>query len=231
MDVKNQTETVQYELPQIRRIRTLHEVKRIEPSRVLPPPIKEKPRLPKVSIKLILIGLVFFSILGLELAIIYRYDKLNKRLYQISVSLKDRLTQTTRELTQSDRVKSHIAKSRNNLLHAYHNQNSLYSKLQFKQNNYKTILAAKTSLLGVIQGDLRVAVAHVEALKTQQEVLVTQIKEKSERISQLTAQLLDNIGEQELLVNKNLKLRKDYDRLTRELANIKTKGSRIPAEE
>lgn len=226
MDVKSQVETVQEQLPQIRRVITLDEIKRIEPPKILPQPlkkepIKRKPDLPKLSVKIFLIGLIFFAVLGVELAIIYRYDKLNKRLYQISISLKDRLMQINRELKQVNRVKTKITKNRNNLLQAYRQRGFLYDRLQFKENDYKRLLISKASWSGVVQGDLRVAIAQIEALKVQRELLASQVREKDERIRQLTTQLLNNIGEQELLINENLKLRKERDQLTVELTAIR----------
>lgn len=233
MDVKNKNkiESVQEQLPQIKRITTLDEVKRIKPSRLLPPPAKKGPGIPKVSIKLFLIGLLFFSIVGLGLAIftIYRYHKENKRLYQTSVTLKNEFLQTRRELKKTNEVKNHIVKSRNSLLQAYRERSSLYDKLQLKENSYKTLLTAKASWIGTLQGNLRVATAQIEALKVQRDLLASRAEEMGEQIYQLTTQLLNNIDEQELLVNENLKLREEREWLARELFAIKTQNQ-LPEE-
>lgn len=217
MEVKNQIELIQEKLPQVKGITTLDEIKVIEPAEILQPKPKEIPIQRKVSVKLLLAGLLFFSILSVELAIIYRYDRLNKRLYQISVSLKDKLVQTRNELRQSNRVKTQVLKNRDSLLAAYRERDLSYNKLQLKEEGYKKILTAKTSWLEIFQGELRVLTAQVEALKVQQEILSGQVKQRDADINQLTVRLINNIGEQELLVNKNLKLQEERDELAKEL--------------
>lgn len=220
MDVKKKIETLQEQQPKIRRITTLDEVKRLEPSKAPPPPVKKEPGIPGVLIRLLLIGLVVFSIVGMGLVIIYRYDKLiifrydelNKRLHKRSVFLKDKLMRTNRELEQVGRVKDHMTKNRNSLLQAYREHNSQLNRLQSKENSYKSLLKAKASWLGMLNGDLRVATAQIEALKVQRELLMEQIKERDKRIRELRTQLLNNIGEQELLVNEVIKLREEMER-------------------
>jgi len=247
----NDTQIAQKNLPKVRRISTLGQIRQFPPPTTPPGKPKTQQVKKKIPRRIILIGLVFFSVLGIELAIIYKYNNLNKRLYKIAELWKIKATDRGNKLTQAkaqlkqadiqlkyaDIAKRHIAKDRNMLLKAYRKRNGQINRLalkfavlQYKEKNYRLLLKAKNALLGIfktnletLQGNTRVTKARIKALKTQRDILAAQDRKKAKRIRELTTQLLNNIGEQELLVNKNIKLKAEYTAIKKTIARYKTR--------
>lgn len=232
MDIETQT-PVQEQLPQIRRIAGLDDIPRvIPPKEALPTPQKIKPTPEKrYLIRFFMIGFLFLGILGFETSIIYRYDKLNKRLYQISSSLKTRITSLQNKLQYTKKLNNKVITSRKGLVKNYLELGSQHRILQYKMDNYKGISIAKSSRINILEGDLRVAYARVEAVGVQNEVLATKLREREGYIRELTSKLINSIGEQEILVNENLRLKEDIDRLSKELVGLKESIQAKPLED
>lgn len=235
MDIETST---QEQLPQIRRITKLEEVQRHIPAKPTLLPPKEKIKLtrePKSLIRFIIIGLLFFGILGFELAIIYKYDRLNKRLYQVSISLKDRLTKLQHNLQYTNKIKDKLFTSRKDLVGNYLELGREFKILQFKMDNYKeisrNISLAKSSKINLLEGDLRVAYARIDATKVQNEILAKELRDKGEYIREMTTKLINSIGEQELLLNENLRLKGECERLLTEVETLKAHTETLPSED
>lgn len=216
MDIETPV-TATEQLPQIRRISRLEDVRRVVPPKPVVPPRKEikPPQKPRLSLRFFIIGLLFFGILGVEWAIIYKYDKLNKRLLQVSTILKNRVVVLQNRLQYANKINNKIIASRSRLINNYFNLASQYKTLQFKMDDYRDISLAKLSKIDMLGGNLRVAYAQIEAVKVQNEVLARELGEKAEYIRELTAKLINSIGEQEFLVNENLQLKKEIETLKR----------------
>lgn len=236
MDIETSISTTQEQLPQIRRIAKLEEVQRVIPPKpALPPEKKIKPpERPKYFIRFFILGLLFFGILGFELAVIYRYDRLNKRLYQVSVSLKDRLANLQHNLQYTNKVKDRLLNSRKGLVRNYLELGGEFKILQFKMDNYKgiskNISLSKSSKINLLEGGLRVAYARIEAMKAQNEVFAKELNDKGDYIRELTTKLINSIGEQELLLNENLRLKEECERLSEEILTLRARGETLPSE-
>lgn len=236
MDIETPIEIKQEQLPQVRRITRLDQIPKVIPTgtagmprtpRAIPQAVKkitpsEKSRSP---LRYYLIGLIIFGIISLELAIIYRYDTLNRRLYNISVSLKDRLAVSQHAFRHADKINIKLVNSRSGLIGNYMKLGSQYRILQFRIDNYKEIFGllslAKSSKIDALEGDLRVAYARIGAVDAQNELLSKKIAGRDESINELTSKLIKNIGEQSALVKENLRLTEEYDELSKELQVVK----------
>lgn len=209
--------------PRVKTVSTLRDLKPTELKKTVPLSIKKESVLKKSPYRFILLGLVFLSVAGMILSIITisRYDKLNKRLYQVSLLNKNKYLEAQGRLDQSDKITSKITENRNKLLNAYRMSNLDNTKFQVKENGYKSLLASKSLSLNTTKGDFRIASAQLEALKVQQELLVNQLKEKNEQVHQLTVWLLNHITEQEQLAKDNIKLSKECKDLKETIINIK----------
>lgn len=209
MDIETPVFPAAEQLPQIRRIARLEDIRKvIPPRREVRPPGK-----PKILFRFFVIGLLFFGILGFELAVIRRYDKLNKRLYQISVSLKDKIAMLQNKLQYAGKIRSKLIASRTGVVKGYFNLASQHKILQFKMDDYRNLSLAKSAKINIIEGDLRVAYARIEAVKVQNGVMAKGLEKKDEYIRELTSKLINSIGEQELLVNENLRLKEEIETL------------------
>lgn len=210
MDIETPTAAAE-QLPQIRRIAKLEDVRRVIPQKPTPPPVKEikLPQKPRLSLRVFIIGLLFFVVFGVELAFIYRYDMLYKRLLRVSTVLKNRTVVLQNKLQYTNRINNKLSTSRRRLISNHFNLASQYNTLQFKMDDYKGISLAKSSKIDLLEGDLRVAYAQIEAVKVQNEILAGELGEKSEYTRELTSKLINNINEQERLVNENLQLKKE----------------------
>lgn len=214
MDIETPTAATE-QLPQIRRISRLEDVRRTIPTKPTPKPVKEikTPHKPRSSLRFFIIGLLFFAVFGVELAFIYRYDKLYKQLLGISTVLKDRTVALQNKLQYTNKINNKLITSRSRLINNYFNLISLNKTLQFKMNDYRGVSLAKSSKIALLEGSLRVTYARIEAMKLQNEMLVRELGEKSEYIRELTSKLINNINEQERLVNENLQLKKGNETL------------------
>lgn len=229
MDIKTELKTPEVQqrrFPEIRQIKTLDNIPRI----ISPKPILTAEKIIKLPqkksnfIRFVIMGLVFFGILGLELAIIYRYGKLNKRLYAISVSHKNRAATLQKKLLDTSKIRDKLIASRHALVRNYSNFVSQNKISQFKLDNYKNISKGKLSKINILKGDLRVYNARIEAAKAQNEILIDEVKKKDGYINELTLKLVNNIGGQELLVNENLYLKSEVEKLIYELSTQKVEG-------
>lgn len=211
---------VQEQLPQIRRITRLDDVRRVIPPKQVPLPEKKikPPQRSMTTPTFFIIGLLFLGVLGFELAVIYKYDKLNKRLYEISVSMKNRIATLQGRLRHADEIRDRLAASRIGWIRNYLDLDSQNKILQYKIDNYGTLSMAKSSKIDALEGWMRVLNARIEAVDAQNEVLAKELNGKNEYIRELTAKLINSIGEQELLINENLRLKGEYERLSKELA-------------
>lgn len=227
MDINTSLETKkinQSRSPEIRQLSTLDNIPRIvSPKPILTAEKVIKPPQEKSNIiKFFIIGLLVFGILGLELAIIFRYDKLNKRLYKISMSHKNRAAVLQKKLMGFNRIRDTLIASRRGLFKSYTSVASQNKILQFKLNNYKNISEEKLSKIDILKGDLRVYDARVGAVNAQNELLKNEVKKKDEYISELTAKLVGNIKEQETLLIENILLNTEIEKLTYELKTPRT---------
>lgn len=214
MDI--QTSIQQEQLPQIRRVATLDDVRRIVlPKKEMIPLQKSRARITSV-----VIGSLFFLVFGIELWFIYRYDKLNKRLYEIALSHKGRAMSLHKELKHTHKIVDKLVLSRKGLISNYLKMRSGNMILQYKIGNFKTISLAKSSMLDNLEGSLRVLNARIEAMDVQNEVLTNELKKKEEHIKELTAKLMDSIDEQEALVNENLMLKKQLAQQSAEVEDV-----------
>lgn len=237
MDIETQT-SIQEQLPQIRRISKLDDIPRVIPPRqILPPERKIKtPKRGRYFIKyfvLIIIVLLFLESF-LVLVGINRYNKLYKlheRLYQISLSLNDRITALQQKLQYANKLNDKLVASRKGLIKDYLELGSQYKILQFKMDDYRNISMAKSSKIDTLEGNLAVAYARVEAAGVQNEILAKDLKEKGEYIRELTSKLINNIGEQEILVSENLRLKEERERLAKELTGLKESIQAGPMED
>jgi hypothetical protein len=219
MDTETPIYTAQPQLPQVRRVSKLDDIKRvIPPKRDALPTIKiphEKRRSSLVVFSIV--GVLFLGIFGFELAIIYKYDKLNKKLYDISANWKDRAKILQDRVEYLSRNKEILGKSRKILQDNYLLLNlknrSLQSKMTVEKNNYENLLAKKMDFIGKLEGDIRVANAQVEAKKAQNDLLSSQLIEKNNYIEKLTAKLVNAINEQAALLNENIKIKARCDQL------------------
>lgn len=227
MDIDAELDIKQEQLPQVRQVTRLDEIPKVLPPRpILPVPKKTPiPLKPKSFLRYYLIGLIVFGIIGLELTIIYRYDTLNKRLYNISASLKNKLNILQHKYQHSNKINAKLADSRIGLISNYTKLGSQYRILQFKLDNYKEssryISLAKLSKINILKTNLRVSNAHVDAVDVKNELLSKKLLEIDGYINELTSKLITNIGEQEALVNENLRLKKESERLSNELQVLK----------
>lgn len=213
---------VQEQQPQIRRVTRLEDIRRgAQPIPAIPPERKIKPlQKPRTYIRIFILGLLFFGILGFELAIIHRYDELNKQLYSISLKLKDKISVLQNRLQHTNKIRDKLTASRSGLIRDYFNLTSQNKILQFRMDKYRNISgrisSAKLEKIDLLAGSLRVAYAKVEAVKVQNEVLTKELMKRDEYIRGLTSKLINNIGEQELIVNENLQLKKEVEALKRQ---------------
>lgn len=213
------------ELPRVRRFTTLPEV---QSAQIDLPVLAKKPKEKKtriISFGLILIGIMLFSALGLALFTINRLDQSNKeyealykRVYQISLSQKQRIARLEDEMMMLTRIKDRLALSRRQVINGYRRlavryqeQKNQYLALKNKEKGYQRLLAAKTVQAGVIQGSLNLASTQVEALAVQQKILRAQINEQTARVRELTSKLLANINKRKLLLRENLVLRQQLE--------------------
>lgn len=214
---------IQEQLPQIRRIAKLDDVRRVTPPREVRPPEKKiiPIQKPRAGLTFFIIGLLFFLILGFELAVIYRYDKLNKRLYQISLSLKDRIVKLQNKLHYANKTVDKLVTSRKGLIRGYLNLGADYKILQYKIGDYGTISMAKSSKINNLEGELRVLNARIQAAGAQNEVLANELRGRDEHIRELTAKLINSIGEQELMIDENLRIKEEIAILKTQSVEVK----------
>lgn len=225
-------------LPEIRRITRLDDIpKIIQPRTILPQLKKEIPsKKPVWLYRYLVIGLLIVSIIGFGLAIvaINRNDKLTKRLYKISVSLKNELTAVQYKLQHTIKLRDKLVSSRKGLVRNYLWLGPQYRILSFKMADYKE-MHKKISLgrlykINLLEGDLRVAYAKIEAVKVQNELLTEKLNERDIYIKELTSKFITNISEQELLVNENLRLKGESERLSKETMDLKESQKMSSAE-
>lgn len=215
MDVETPVETGnkrQEQLPQIRRIAKLDDIRRVIPAKPIIP-LEKRIIHPKQSINyslFILIG-IFLAVFAFELAVIYRFDKLNKRYYRIALSHKNTAIDLKSRLEHADRLKNALADNRQLLVKVHLMLASKYKILQFNidknKSDYENMLSQNKNTISLLEGDLRVASAKAEAVVVQNELLTQEINRKNEYLKELTDRLLYNIEQQKILVNENLKLK------------------------
>lgn len=223
MEIETSVETrdiKQDQLPQIRRISKLDDLRQ-----VLPPKttfsLEKKPTIPpkhRNLIPLAAAGVIFAAIFSFELGVIYKYDKLNKRLYQISVSHKNEAAGLQKTLQYVSKSKEILGSNRRLLLKNYTALSSRQKILQFNMQkdriNYEGMLQAKINIVNTLEGDLRVASARIESVNAQNELLQIEVNSKNEYVKQLTEKLVHNIDQQKILVNENLRLKQNLDQLS-----------------
>jgi len=235
MDTEAPIITTQTQLPQVRRVSRLDDIKR-----VVPP---QKTALPQVTtvqenkknhiIFYLIIGAIFFGIFGFELAVIYKYDKLNKKLYQISLSLKNQLNTLQNKLQYANQQKKTLSENRKAVIADYmvlrENYKNFKGASLAEKANYENDLSSKTSSINILEGELRVANAQVEAVRAQNDLLSSELNDKIAYVEKLTTKLVSNINEQAALLKENLDLKAKYDQLLQGLS-IKTAGESKQAE-
>jgi hypothetical protein len=91
--------------------------------------------------------------------------------------------------------------------------------LQFRLNRYseghKKISLSKAVKIRLLKGNSAVALAKVEAVNVQNEMLKGQLEEKESRLRDLTIQLMQKIKEQELLLKENIGLKAMFEKSPR----------------
>lgn len=210
MDLETQ---LQEQLPQIRRVARLEDIRRVIPPKPQIPPIKEirAPKRSRFAIRFLITAILFFGILGFQLFVIHRHAALNKQLYQISVKLKERIAVLQEKLHYTHKINNKLSDNRKRLIRNYFNLSAQSKILQFKIDNFRDISSAKSAKVDLLEGDLRITYTKAEALKVQNEVLAKELENRDTYIRELTAKLINNIGEQELLINENLRLKGEVE--------------------
>lgn len=223
MDTQTPQSTVQEQPPQIRRISRLDELRRVVPPKPAAEPAK-KIITPKKRIGLIIFltaGIIFLAIFGFELTVIYKYDKLNKRLYQISSSLKKDKIALLRKLSRANQIKVLLRDNQRILQTGFLSLASRHKVLQFKMEKdkayYESILLSDSAKIRMLEGDMSVLDARITASNAQNEVLAEELKKRNEYIKELTNKNISGIERQKLLVQENLTLKKRCAILIRRL--------------
>ena len=215
MDSKTTLNNAQEQVPPVKPAVTLDNVPRVRaPGTVVLGPDAEKPfRRGRGIFKYFLIGLVFLLVAGNEGVVIYKYSKAN-------TALRANVNGLQAELIRVTAIKDKSLAANKELKTGNLELNSRNSSLLAKIDDYQTISMVKDSRIRVLEGDGRVAAARVEAGKAQNMVLTNELKDYGEYIRELTAKLVNSLGEQEILVNENLRLEQVNkhlnDRLVRE---------------
>jgi cell division protein FtsB len=224
MDTETPIATPQTQLPQVRRVSKLDDVKRVVPQqKIALPRVTNTPEQKKSHLVFYLImGAVFLGVFGFELAVIYKYDKLNKKLYQISVSLKSQVANLQDKLQYVNKQKKILGINRKAVIEDYMILSSSYKNFKAsalkEKTNYENDLSKKTGSISSLEGDLRVANAQAEAVRAQNELLSNELNDKMAYIEKLTTKLVSNINEQAALLKENLDLKARYDQLMQALA-------------
>lgn len=215
--------TMQTQIPQVRRVSKLDDVKRVLSSKKnITAELKVSPeKKHRHLIVYLIIGIVFFGVFAFELAVIYKYDKLNKRLYQISVSLKNKVSSVQNKLQYANKQKEILGANKRAMSENYQILSSNHKLLKLNlvdvKNNYENLLAQKSGTISLLEGDMRVINAQSEAVKAQNELLSKELTDKNIYIEELTGKLVTNITQQENLLNENLKLKGECDRITQQV--------------
>ena len=201
MDTKATLNNTQKQPPQVKPTVTLDGIPRVRaPKKLTLTPDKEKThRRRNAIIKYVLIGLVFLLAAGYEGMIIYKYHKLN-------TALRENVGRVQSELTRVTAVKDEALQTNEKLTAVNLELNNRNNSLSAEIDDYRAISAAKDSRIGALEGDLRVAQARVEAGMAQNMILTNEAEDYGAYIRELTSQLVNSLGEQEMLVNENLRL-------------------------